>query len=199
MTDNNYAKSSQRVAEWVLALPARYQGVLFSAIRGCDTAPKNDPSKLLARVYRGEILISAADPGLQPVSFIEYVDYPELGKRMTDFLRNWDHYPMHYVTHFIHAAEVVGRFHSDPIKREVWNEFYKQACKKLHMNPELHSEMERRLEADEETFGKNQQELVDAAGIEQKHLQITEKELIEGKKRCPKCGEIPCNCKWSGS
>ena len=42
---------------WVMNLGLRHQGVLVSSIRGCDNAPRHDPSKIIQRLLRGSILI----------------------------------------------------------------------------------------------------------------------------------------------
>src|SRR5436309_2254960 len=46
---------------WTVGLPRRHQGVLVTAIRGCDGAPKEDSSKSLSRMIRRAIL-NPADP-----------------------------------------------------------------------------------------------------------------------------------------
>ena len=38
-----------------MELGLRHQGVLISAMRGCDTAPRSDPSKVIQRILRGAV------------------------------------------------------------------------------------------------------------------------------------------------
>jgi hypothetical protein len=70
------------------------------------------------------------------------------------FLRSWDHYPNHYVMHFIHATEIIGYLgpKDDPVYNYRWHEFYLKACRALHMTPETKEELNNRLNADEEAF-----------------------------------------------
>jgi len=135
------------VQEWAARLPLRHQGVLVSAVRGCDTALRHDDSKLLSRCLRAEFLVPAVD---NPGSYIEFVDEQTLLRRMNVFLNSWDHYPMHFVMHILHAAAVLGYHH--PVHWDVWLRFYRAGCKKLHLNPETKEQMDARLTAAEPDF-----------------------------------------------
>ena len=59
---------------WVTELGLRHQGVLLSAIRGCDTAPRNDASKNLVRCLRAELLLPHCGDPRKSASFIEAGD-----------------------------------------------------------------------------------------------------------------------------
>lgn len=166
------------IQDWVCKLGLRYQGVLVSAVRGCDTAPRDDASKLLVRVYRGEILNSTAEEGKQPKSYISYATTEELAKLMQDYVRNWDHYPFHYNTHFVHAAQILGYYHHDERRKRMWHAFYLTCCKKMHVLPETRDQLAARLEAPEEEFGKLQQA---EASIDAVRLQIKMEENKEKK------------------
>jgi len=63
-----------------------------------------------------------------------------------------DHYPIHFVMHFIHAAEIVGYCHPNLDHQLVWKDFYEAACRRMHVNPETIGELNARLNADEEAF-----------------------------------------------
>lgn len=91
--------------EWVAGLGLRHQGVLMSCIRGCDNVPKEDATKLLARCLRAVVLRSFDE---KPTSFIEHVGFDELRLRMVAVLKNHDHYPVHYLLHLMHGAEIIG-------------------------------------------------------------------------------------------
>ena len=69
---------------WVVTLGLRHQGVLMACVRGCDSVPKEDATKALARCLRGTILRSF-DP--KPTSFIEHVDDMTLRDRMVAVLK----------------------------------------------------------------------------------------------------------------
>jgi hypothetical protein len=137
--------------DWVMELGLRHQGVLLTAVRGCDTAPKDDASKQLARCLRAEFLNCHCGDPKKALTFIEDVEQDELERRMVAFLKNCDHYPQHYVSHLMHAAEIVG-YKSN--RGGLWQWFYEKLCKGLHVNMETEQQLDARLCADEESFGK---------------------------------------------
>lgn len=135
---------------WVMALGLRHQGVLLTAVRGCDTEPKEGAGKALVRSYRSEVLNCHCGDAAKAKTFIEAVDVDELGRRMVAFLKNLDHYPHHYIAHLMHASEIVG--YKRPSEQWAW--FYFKLCKGLHVNPETVDQLDARLNMDEESFGK---------------------------------------------
>ncbi len=139
--------------DWVIQLPLRHQGVLVTVIRGCDTAPKNDPSKLLSRCIREVVLNAFVGDPSKATTFIEKVSIDVLFERMQNFRKNLDHYPHHYVMHLIHAVEIIGYHYPDDDIRMVWNCFYGDLCRGLHVNPETKTELDQRLTLDEQAFG----------------------------------------------
>lgn len=141
------------VQDWVQDLGLRHQGVLMTAIRGCDTAPKNDPSKLFVRCYRSVVLNAHCGDPARAKTFIEAVSGDELLSRFEDFRKNLDHYPHHYVMHLIHSIEIIGYKHPDWSVRAKWHAFYLILCNGLHLAMESQAELDHRLDADEETFG----------------------------------------------
>lgn len=140
--------------DWVMELGLRHQGVLVNACRGCDSAPKNDPSKLLTRSFRAIVLNAHCGNPDKAATYIQRVPHEELLRRMAAFLKNLDHYPHHYVMHLIHAAEIVGYKCRTDEQFGFWIDFYFRACKGLHVNPETEEQLDARLNADEETFAK---------------------------------------------
>ena len=56
---------------WVERIGLRHQGVIVSAMRGCDIAPRHDISKRIQRLLRGAIV--AANASGQPVTIV-YID-----------------------------------------------------------------------------------------------------------------------------
>ena len=124
---------------WVYELPFRMQSVLMSSLRGCDTAKKDDASKFIQRALRG-VMLNDADPSN---TFIvgEVVE----GEVCTQFLWDIDAYPMHYVMHTAHAAEIIGYKHPDVGMRQWWIDFYKKVCKGLHVNFETEEQLDVRL------------------------------------------------------
>jgi len=138
--------------DWVMELGLRHQGVLLTAVRGCDTAPKNDPSKLFTRCIREVILNAHCGDAKRAATFIESVPILELHKRFNDFRKNLDHYPHHYVMHVIHAIEIIGYHHPNPETSPTWRYFYSALTLGLHVPMETKEQLDARLNADEATF-----------------------------------------------
>ncbi len=150
-------KAQSILKPWVCELGLRHQGVLIAGVRGCDTAPKNDPSKLLARNIREAILIPHCGDSAKAVSFIEKSDDAALRERMTAFAKNLDHYPHHYVMHVIHVVGIIAyNMPWDDPQQSLWNSFYLNLCKGLHMNAETKEQIDARLNKDESSFGEQQ-------------------------------------------
>ncbi len=158
--------------DWVCCLGLRLQGVLMGAIRGCDTVHRHDDSKVLARIYRGEILRSHAGDPKKSKSFILAATIPDTIVYMGKYLNDCDHLPAHYVMHFLHASEILGYYHPDPERRDMWQSFYLIACKKYHVRPESRAELLDRLEKDEDTFHKAQDTTVRARLYDENQARI---------------------------
>lgn len=125
--------------EWVFDLPYRMQSVLVLGLRGCDTARKDDVSKAITRTMRG-VVFNNADP---TNTFIKD-DYPE-AKAVEAFLWDIDSYPMHFIMHLAHAAEIIGYKHPNETYRSNWLDFYHKLVKGLHVNPETEAQLDIRL------------------------------------------------------
>lgn len=145
--------------DWVLDLPYRMQSVLISSLRGCDIARKDDHSKFITRALRS-LLLHNADP---TNTFIVGAGIPD-AEHVRQFLWDLDSYPMHFVAHTMHAAEIVGYKYSEPKDplafknenvKEWWLKFYRDLVKALHLNPETEKQLDVRLgftEVDEAAF-----------------------------------------------
>lgn len=146
--------------DWVQELGLRHQGVLLGAVRGCDTAPKGDPSKHFVRMLRGMILNAHCGDPKKAQTYIDdpFGDYDWLRTRFDDFRKNLDHYPHHYVMHVIHAIEIIGYKYPDEIVGAIWLTMYFRLCRGLHVPPEGEEELDARLNADEDTFGQRKGE-----------------------------------------
>lgn len=138
--------------DWVMELGLRHQGVLVTVIRGCDNAPKHDPSKLFTRCIRAMILNAHCGDVKKAATFIEWVDQDSLQERFENFRRNLDHYPHHYIAHVLHAVEIIGYHHPNIWTRGIWSNFYFKMVNGLHLNPETKEQLDERLNTDEETF-----------------------------------------------
>lgn len=138
--------------DWVQELGLRHQGVLLTVVRGCDTVSRDHLSKKLTRAFRAEILNAHVGDPKKSASFIEVLEEQELINTMRGFCSDLDQYPLHFVMHFAHAAEVIAYCHPSMQIASQWAFFYKTICKKLHVNPETEVQLSARLDADEQTF-----------------------------------------------
>ena len=133
----------------------------MSSVRGCDNAPRHDPSKYAQRVLRGAIFLPHLGRFGNPKTYIwQRADNQTWWDAITPFLGSWDHYPNHYVWHFIHAAQIIGYLgpqDEHPVWGERWREVYRQACVRHHVMPEPLDAMNDRLNADEAKFNEAQQ------------------------------------------
>jgi hypothetical protein len=108
-------------------------------LRGCDTARKDDNSKAITRAIR-PILCNNADSSNTFMG--EMIPAQDKWKA---FLWDLDSYPMHFIAHTMHAAEIIGYKHPDPKIREWWLAFYRDVVKGLHVNPETETQLDVRL------------------------------------------------------
>lgn len=125
---------------WLYSLPYRMQSVLASSLRGCDTARKDDNSKFITRALRS-LILNNADP---TNTFIVGNGTVE-EKYVTAWLWDLDSYPMHFIMHTAHAAEIVGYKHPDPKLRAYWIDLYQKVVKGLHLNSETEAQLDVRL------------------------------------------------------
>ncbi len=147
----------QLLQPWVQRLGLRHQGVLVSAVRGCDAVPRDDPSKAVVRVYRTLILNAHVGDHRRSASFFEVVPLEELSSRFDALKRHTDHLPVHYLLHLLHAVEIVGYHHPDIAVRSTWLGLYWMLCRRLHVQPETQQQLDDRLNAGEESFGRSQE------------------------------------------
>jgi hypothetical protein len=127
---------SSVVRPWVAELQWMCQSVLLLALRGCDTATKEDPSKSVTRALRHVLLFNAKNDA----SFMNLEPPAELP--------DLERYPQHWLAHTMHACEIVGYCHPDGATRVKWNRLYVAFCKAWHVNPESKEEMLGRLKGD---------------------------------------------------
>lgn len=138
--------------EWVTELGLRHQGVLLTIVRGCDTAPKHDASKLLTQALRGLILNAHCGDEVKPATFIERVDAAELVNRARRVQKDLDHLPHHYVMHLVHAVEILGYYHPEEEIQGACFGLYALFCRGLHVPIESRLELDDRLNASESEF-----------------------------------------------
>jgi hypothetical protein len=145
----------------VHALPFMQQTVLLTAIRGPDGIGKYHPCKFLLRWFRRCTLVSALDGRVlaTPYEFgggsftgpsyeattLAHDWRPKLDAVMDEYLRSLDELPHHFQMHFLHAAEIVGFKHPDPIIRGWWRRTYERLVVDLHLWPETEEQLNQRL------------------------------------------------------
>jgi hypothetical protein len=136
---------------WVMELPLREQGTLLTAVRGCDLAPKL-PLDSFARQLTGWLRWTFLNPadirevGIKGAFFQSEIPsgkQSELG-----------HYPFHWVSHIMHALEVVAYRHPDNRTRYAALNLYSSFCHSFHLYPETREQMINRLSEDRIASGK---------------------------------------------
>lgn len=131
--------------DWVMRLPLRYQGVLLTAMRGCDGAARQDTSKVLIRGVRWATLNPADIRELSYKGGFMSFDTEELLPAVRQFAKNCDEYPLHFVLHLMHAIEVVGYKHPDPRVRPLFYKAYVNIARSFHLQPESCEALEARM------------------------------------------------------
>ncbi len=133
--------------DWVMELPLREQGTLLTCVRGCDLVPKLPLDSLPRRLVgslRHAFMVPCdprevdATPGCFFVSEVP-TDWKasELG-----------HYPQHWISHVMHASEVIGWRHPDPFIGGAFLIVYRKIVYSLHLVPEDFLDFEARLSED---------------------------------------------------
>lgn len=133
--------------DWVTEIPLREQGTLLTAVRGCDLTPKyplDSPERRLVGAIR-HAFMNPADPrevDIEPGCFFR-------SEIPLDFkISALGHYPQHWLSHVLHAVEVLGYRHPDPLRRHAWHELYRKMCHSFHLNIESFSQFVSRLSSD---------------------------------------------------
>ena len=132
------------VNDWLNVCSLKQQTVLLSALRGCDGKMKEDYSKPFTRKLRSVLLRNAGGVQTKGKFMADFVGNEELSA----FISNLDHYPMHWLLHFLHAIEIVGYKHPDKLIRDFWYNLYYEIVNALHLSVESESALDVRL-ADE--------------------------------------------------
>ena len=127
------------VREWVFNLSFKQQTVLLCALRGCDNVDKYDLSKEFIRALRNVVLYNAGVEGS------EFVTSNATIESAKEFSKCMDKYPIHFILHFVHAAEVIGYNHPEKEVADWWLKVYEVFVNAFHMNLETKEENDVRL------------------------------------------------------
>lgn len=133
------------VQDWITnRMSLRQQATVLSALRGCDGKPKNDPSKQLTRALRLTMLVPA-DPDHMNDPNNTFMKGKLTQGAIDGVLDDLDHYPLHWVAHFMQAAMLVGIHHPDLKTANAWYDIYTSICNRLHVGPEPAEHAKHRL------------------------------------------------------
>ena len=127
--------------EWVMKLPLKMQATLISAVRSCD-GELPGPHKELTKMVRKKILIAAHK---NPKSFLNAQFDTQLFNIADDFISHHDHLPIHFVTHLMHAIEVIGYYYPVVKIRLKYMKVYEVWCARMHLRHETKHMLEKRL------------------------------------------------------
>lgn len=145
---------------WLSDLPMMQQTVLLTAVRGPDGLPKYHATKWLLRWYRRCILLSAMDNRVitdplddgggsftGPSVGTDWAFNWQAGMnaRLDDYLQALDEVPHHFQLHFMHAAEILGFKHPDPMIGGWWQDAYHRLVHDMHLWPETEDQLDARL------------------------------------------------------
>ncbi len=170
--------------EWTHQLTCMQQTVLLTAVRGPDGVAKYHPSKFMLRWYRRCVLLGALDhnvfenpfdprggsftgpsfddpaglcmharPGNEKPGW--HIPMQEVFDR---YLQSLDELPHHFQLHFMHAAEIVGYKHPDPLIRSWWHYVYRELANDMHLNIESEDDLDYRLGDSEDQWRKKSSE-----------------------------------------
>lgn len=126
------------VQDWMNGISFKQQTVILTALRGCDGAGKYASCKPFVKKLRSVVLKNASN--IKDTKFMHH-DISE--KDIIDM--EWDEYPLHFVTHFMHAVEIVGYHHPNDSERVWFNQLYLNIVDKLHLYPESKEQCDFRL------------------------------------------------------
>lgn len=138
--------------DWVMELPLREQGVLLTAVRGCDFEAKTWTSTGIAY-----------SPGRRLTAFIRFCFMNPADPREVDFEEGsffqskppspfkpseFGHLPQHWYSHVMHALEIIAYRHPSQFTANQSANLYLAMVHNLHLNPENQNQMVNRLSED---------------------------------------------------
>lgn len=139
---------------WVMDLPLREQGTLLTVVRGGDLTPKyplDSPARRLVSALRYAFMVPADEREVdsEPGTFMSrFVPGPDECR-----LSAFGHYPQHYISHLLHAVEVLAYRHPDPGVAVRWLVLYRAWCHSLHLVGESFVVFEARMSEDRIALG----------------------------------------------
>lgn len=131
--------------DWVCQLTFQMQALLLTAMRGPDENNKYNAAKAIIRYLRGIVIKPAGGWNWKNNNDFMWGEYEYFDTHAKSFWEDHDEYPHHFIMHLIHCAEVAAYKHPDSFIAQYWVDFYLNACKSFHMNPETEKQMDARL------------------------------------------------------
>lgn len=131
--------------DWVHATTFQQQALLMTGMRGPDENNKYNAAKAITRFLRGAICKPAGNWDGKNNNDFMWGDYTNFNQYAEAFWHDHDEYPHHFIMHLIHCAEVIGYKMPNRTAAEFWQDFYTDACRAFHMNPETEEQMDQRL------------------------------------------------------
>lgn len=123
--------------DWMGDLPWKMQSVILSALRGPDTQYSPNLKKVVR--WMRVTTQNNADPSH---SYMQQEPLPSLD----DIEKEVVFSNLHYVTHLLHAIEIIGYKHPDKGVAKTAREYYEGIAREFfHLNPETESQLEERL------------------------------------------------------
>jgi hypothetical protein len=129
-------KSMQSVIQPWLAqhCTMKMQSVLILSLRGHDGMEKEEPSKIITRALRSVIFIDADIAAGAKSS--KFTHHELTTQRLKAFTEDLDHYSVHWLTHVMHPAEIIGYKHPNTEIAHFWQIVYMSIVEALHLLPE---------------------------------------------------------------
>ena len=126
--------------DWLKNLTFKEQTVLLCILRGTDSGG-SDEIKSWIRLIRRTVLKNAAPNKTfmrkEDVSRFLYIE--KHNPLILDML------PVHFLSHLMHAVEIIGYKHPDNDTRDFFWLAYRDLCDYMHINPETREQMNNRL------------------------------------------------------
>ena len=138
--------------DWVIDLPLRFQGTLLTAVRGCDSEPKQwtktgvaySPGRRLTAFIRFCFMNPADVREVDREEGAFFMSRPPYNCKPSEF----GHLPQHWYSHVMHALEIIGYYHPNKNIAKQACELYFKFVKNLHLNIETKEQQYVRLTED---------------------------------------------------
>jgi len=133
--------------DWVMELPLREQGTLLTCVRGCDLTtkwPLDSTERKLVAFLRWGFMVPCDEREVDSELGCFFSSRPPVNWKASEL----GHYPLHWVSHIIHASEVLGYRHPVLETRMMFLAIYKKIVKSLHLSVESMHHFELRMSED---------------------------------------------------